>query len=164
VSIRLRLIHWIANRLQCRNIYAEDGALYLQRFRVFGWTEGSRWFGPSLYLHRFRLPDQDAALHNHPWRWGFSWILSGGYIEDRGHQSGFALIRDGRFCRLPGDLNVIRPETYHRVHSLLGRETWTLFLVAPKSRSWAFWVPGRGPVPWRQRLAERGIPVDGGES
>lgn len=30
----------------------------------------------NIYLHRFRGPDQDRDLHDHPW-WSFSWCLRG---------------------------------------------------------------------------------------
>jgi hypothetical protein len=158
LALWLRAIRWVASWLPCREIYAEDGKLYLERYRVFGWTEGSTWRGPSLYLHRFRLPDQDVAPHNHPWKWARSLILSGGYTEERSHASGMILIDDGKRRLSAGSLNRIGAGTFHRITEIHG-ETWTLFLVAPKSRSWVFWVSRRGPVPWRERLAERGIPL-----
>ena len=34
-------------------------------------------------LHRIHRPDADAHLHNHPWRTCRSFILSGGYTEER---------------------------------------------------------------------------------
>jgi hypothetical protein len=149
----LRFIRWIASKLPRRDICAEDGAVYMERYRVFGWMPGSKWRGPSLYLHRFRLPDQDLALHNHPWPLALSLILTGCYLEetDREHPGG-----SPRRHRGPGSLRLLTSRTYHRVDALIG-ETWTLFLVAPKSRSWGFWLPGRGHIEWRQRLAERGI-------
>ena len=146
----LKLIHLVASVLPKREIYAEDGKLYLERYRVFGWEPGSRWNGPSLYLHRFHLPDQDTALHNHPWKWAISLILAGGYIEDR--VSGMRILR-------PGRLNIIRANDFHRVSFIRGRETWTLFLVAPKSRSWGFLTTAGNFIPWRERLAQRGIEV-----
>lgn len=154
-GIWLRLINWIARHLPRRDIPAEDGQVYLERYRVFGWMPGSRWRGPSIYLHRFRLPDQDFALHNHPWPRCVSLVLAGGYTEER---RGSGWRRHERRLK-PGRLNVIRPDDYHRVARLHGTETWTLFVVWPRTRSWGFWVPGRGHIPWRDRLAERGIDV-----
>lgn len=64
MSLWLRLIHWVARQLPRRDILAENCRVYLERYRVLGWMPGSRWRGPSVYLHRFVLPDQDIALHN----------------------------------------------------------------------------------------------------
>jgi hypothetical protein len=102
----------------------------------------------SIYLHRFHLPDQDQAMHNHPWRWAFSIILSGTYLEQRKENH-------PRHCRSPGSIVVLRHSTYHRVDQLFG-EVWTLFVVGPKASSWSFMVDGV-EVPWRERLAQRGI-------
>lgn len=158
MSAWLRLIHGLARRLPRRDILAEDGALYLERYRVFGWMPGSRWKGPSVYLHRFRMPDQDVALHNHPWPRAVSLVLAGGYTEKRlTSLFGFSACEWRRLT--PGQLNVIGPDDYHRVAELHGDETWTLFAVWPRTRSWGFWLPLRGHVPWRDRLRERGIDV-----
>jgi len=155
-GIWLRTIRFVASLLPKREIYAEDFALYLERFRIFGWTEGSSWKGPSLYLHRFHLPDQDVALHNYPWRRAYSLILSGSYDEFRGKVECDKLeCFDSRSVRA-GRINTIGPDDYHRIAYLHG-EVWTLFFVWPKSRSWGFWIPGRGHVEWKQRLLERGI-------
>lgn len=157
--MKLRLIHWVAARLPRRDILAEDGRVYLERYRVFGWMPGSSWRGPSLYLHRFRLPDQDTALHNHPWPRAISLVLAGGYTEERRvyfYPDAFEI--QSRRLR-PGRLNIIRERDYHRVARLHGAETWTLFAAWPRTRSWGFWMPGRGHVPWRDRLRERGIDV-----
>lgn len=155
-SLWLRLVHWVACRLPRRDILAEGGAVYLERYRVLGWMPGSRWRGPSVYLHRFRLTDQDLALHNHPWPWAVSLVLAGGYTEQRlGSLHGLPACKWRRLK--PGRLNVLGPDDYHRVADLHGAETWTLFCVWPRTRSWGFWLPIRGHVPWRERLAERGI-------
>lgn len=159
-SLWLRLIHWVARQLPRRDILAENGRVYLERYRVLGWMPGSRWRGPSVYLHRFVLPDQDIALHNHPWPRCVSLVLAGGYTEER---LAYAYPDDHLHVRArrlrPGRLNVIRPDDYHRVARLHGTETWTLFVVWPRTRSWGFWMPGRGHIPWRDRLRERGIDV-----
>lgn len=162
MSLLLRLIHWVARHLPRRDILAEGGAVYLERYRVLGWMPGSRWRGPSIYLHRFRLPDQDTALHNHPWRRCVSLVLAGGYTEERllgtiPDELGRIGSVIGTRCLRPGNLNIILPDDYHRVSELHGAETWTLFVVWPRTTSWGFWVPGRGHVPWRDRLRERGI-------
>lgn len=151
MTLTLRFVRWLASKLQRRDIITEDGALYLSRYRVLGWMPGSDWRWPfSVYLHRFHLPDQDEALHNHPWKWAVSLILTGEYLEVQ---------PDTWLWREPGSIRVIRDTDYHRVDRLRG-ETWTLFITGPKVKSWGFMVPGRGHVPWRERLAERGIEVE----
>lgn len=178
----LALLHWLSARLWLRRITAEDGTPYLDRYWIHGWmpewiwspikwdrfglfirdenrtwwrrprrASGSTW---GLYLHHFRSPDHDIAPHSHPWQWAVSLVLAGGYTEQR--------LADGELVTRrvrPWTLNFLRHDTCHVVTELHGRETWTLFLVGPKSSSWGFWVEGRGFVPWRERLAERGLDV-----
>jgi hypothetical protein len=150
----IRFIHWFASKLRRRDICGEDGTLYLSRYKVVGWMPGDTRRWPfSIYLHHFHRPDLDDAPHSHPWRWAVALILSGGYRERRGE---FAT-QDARYRRLgPGALNVIRADDFHVVLELLGRETWTLFVVGPKTSSWGFKVAGR-VIPSRERLRERGI-------
>jgi hypothetical protein len=154
----LKLIHWLASKLQRRDICGEDGTLYLQRFRVLGWMPGSSWRLPfSIYLHRFARADLDDAPHSHPWAWAFSLVLHGGYLEMRANGAD----RSERSWRwlMPLSMNWLWSDTYHVV-TTIKPETWTLFIVGPKAKSWGFWVAGRGHVPWRERLAERGIQAD----
>jgi hypothetical protein len=151
----LAFLHWLAARLMVREIRGEDGSLYLSRYRIFGWMPGSQRKYPfSIYLHRFHRPDLDDAPHSHPWKWAWSLILAGGYTELK--------LLPGEFygqnrCLMAGSTNKLRDDTFHVVTNLHGEETWTLFIVGPKSASWGFKVPGRGFVPWRERLLERGI-------
>ena len=149
----LRFLHWLSRRLAVREIFGDDGTLYLQRFRILGWMPGDERRWPfSIYLHRFHRPDLDDAPHSHPWNWAVSLVLAGGYVESR-------RVEGGSSWRAlhPGQINVLRDDTFHVVKELLGQETWTLFVVGPKTASWGFMVNGRGFVPWRDRLRERGI-------
>lgn len=101
----------------------------------------------SIYLHRFHRGDVDRELHSHPWKWAVSWVLVGGYIEER--RSGSEWPRsaiDVRTLR-PGSFNFLRADDFHRV-DLLDGEAWTLFLVGPKVTHWYFW----------DRLSDREIP------
>ena len=148
----LQLIRWFASKLKRRDICGEDGSLYLSRYRILGWMPGSTWRWPfSVYLHRFHREDLDTAPHNHPWRWAYSLILNGSYLEVRELDgcTSFEWFRRGR-------VNRIRETDFHYVARIQG-EVWTLFIVGPKTKSWGFKVPGRGFVPWRERLVERRI-------
>ena len=103
-----------------------------------------RW---GLYVHKFHRSDEDGGLHNHPWAWSISFVLAGGYSEER---------RDGDRVRrrdvLPFSFNFIGHDDFHRV-DLLEKDAWTLFLVGPKVSSWGFW--DRETVeftPWREYI------------
>ena len=153
MKLWLRLIRFVAFLLPRRNIIGEDGTLYLSRFRVIGWMPGSDWRWPfSVYLHRFHRADLDTAPHNHPWKWAYSLILHGSYLECRDLGATHQLWHWLR----PGQINRIRESDFHYVSAIQG-EVWTLFIVGPKTKSWGFKVSGRGFVPWRDRLRERGI-------
>lgn len=109
--------------------------------------EGAEWpNGPiALYLHRFHRSDEDLALHNHPWRWAVSLILTGGYSEER--RIGNRVVRRSV---LPLTLNFISADDFHRV-DLFEEDAWTLFLSGPKASSWGFWDRRTGEyVPWRE--------------
>jgi hypothetical protein len=165
-------------RGRVRVIYDRQGRLpYLTRAYLFGMPrhrdsgypfdpegrprDGISWRGRwGLYLHQFHKSD-DPDLHSHPWVWALSWILSGGYVEERLDD---ADLRHGR--TMPsirrfraGSFNLIRKTDYHRVELVGGRPCWTLFLVGPKFSSWGFWVRATGKfVPWRQYTDERRQP------
>lgn len=157
---------------------------YMIRYTIgrLGWLPGDKPRRFSAYLHRFLKPDGDRELHNHPWRWAFSIVLWGGYTEERfcGATTlepvfpwlhicptcGCMSISGVPFKHItkrrlrPLSFNFIRGEDYHRVAELHGKQTWTLFIAGPKTKSWGFWDPKRGHVPWREFLAEKGLPVE----
>jgi hypothetical protein len=157
----LRFLHWLSARLVRRVISGHDGP-YLTRHKIFGWMPGDQRRWPlSVYLHRFHRPDEDReAPHSHPWKWAVAIVLAGGYTEKR--LAGFlpasktAVSRRRRLG--PLSINVIRADDYHLIEELHG-ETWTLFIAGPKVATWFFWVQGRGPVPWKQHLQDRGLEV-----
>ncbi len=173
-TFAVQFLRWIAGKLERREIASDDGALYLERFKIYGFMPAppdatpeekkaindKRW--PfSIYLHRFHLHDLDRAPHNHPWRWSFSIILTGGYDEERLGSAevsglcGRSVIRSRRLR--PLSFNWLGANSFHRISELHG-EVWTLFVTGPKhGKSWGFWVPGRGFQAWRDRLLERGI-------
>jgi hypothetical protein len=117
---------------------------------------------PGPYLHHFHRGDYDRRLHNHPWEYAWSWILSGGYVEERIRPTPAALFywqEQGFVSRVPlfeaylaGSVNRIRENDFHRVSlasdhgplpGLFGwlacRQTWTLFYSGPKTGNrWGF--------------------------
>ncbi|HXD98238.1 MAG TPA: hypothetical protein VN646_16940 [Candidatus Acidoferrum sp.] len=124
-----------------------DGSDPFDRFGAIraGAVEGERF---GVYLHRFHRGDMDRELHNHPWRWSFSLILAGGYIEER--RSGNQVNTRAVF---PGSINWLSQDTFHRVE-LLDGEAWSLFVAGPKVQSWGFWDRVTGAfTPWREYIA-----------
>lgn len=117
---------------------------------------------PALYLHYFFRGDTDRELHNHPWQWAVSWILTGGYIEER-YSGPIDAIRPERVTERtvrPGAINVIRHDTYHRVRMLDGTG-WSLFMAGPRvaatrGEDWGFVDTRAGTYEsWGQRDARR---------
>lgn len=154
----LKVLHLLAGKLRSRMIENEKGEAYLQRYVIYGWIPGddNKSRPVNIYLHRFFRPDDDRAVHNHPWHWAVSFILTGGYSEQVRRLNRYdepALFE--RRLDAP-NVNVIKGDTFHRITELHG-ETWTLFIASKKhGRSWGF-MDGERFVPWRQRLAELGI-------
>jgi hypothetical protein len=144
-------------RLGPRVIYDRDGSRpYLSRYYLLGKRDDSTLpkSGPfNLFVHYFHRGDDDAALHNHPWRWSCSLILRGGYREER--REGETIV--SRVFR-PGRINIIRADDYHRVDLLdPAAGAWSLFLAGPRTgRSWGFWdrVTGR-TTPWREFIERK---------
>jgi hypothetical protein len=85
-------------------------------------------------------------LHNHPWEWCLSVVLTGSYAEvrlDRGC--------DGEQDRVVRRFNFIRHGDYHRIAALRG-EVFTLFLTGKRVSGWGFLTPG-GHVPHKEYIA-----------
>src|SRR5262245_48626738 len=111
-------------------IPGEDGRPKLYRTYLFG---TGKTFG--LFLHQFVRSDAPTRFHDHPWRWSVSFILRGGYVEERRRRDEGTVTR--RYLK-PGRFNVLVPEVFHRVELCDGRPAWTLFLHGPKIREWGF--------------------------
>lgn len=109
----------------------------------------------AVFLHKFHRGDDDAELHNHPWKWALSLVLSGGYREERRRgapeRGGAVSIR----TVFPWTLNLIHHDTFHRV-DLLGEDAWSLFLAGPREKTWGFWNRSTGRyMPWRDFITWR---------
>ena len=170
-----RLMTWIASKLPPpRIIFDQDGlSPYLSRYYLRGkptmpdgstpFTEagdpkpGAIWpkgDGIGVYIHRFHRGDNDRELHNHPWRWAVSFVLAGGYWEER-------RVGDDVFVRevRPGHINILSANSFHRV-TLRDGDAWTLFVVGPKVSGWGFWKQDDGSfTPWREFLSRKRDPT-----
>lgn len=124
-----RLLYAITGRLPCR-IIAEEGRFYLERYYV------ATLLGHCIYLHRFVDDDPDRGLHDHPWPWAFSLILSGFYYEET--RQGIKPVR--WFNGLVGDSfhRVLLPST-DPLGTGPGRPCWSLFVHrAAYVKPWGF--------------------------
>lgn len=159
--MKLQAIRELAATLPVRHLLGEDGSPYLSRYKLHGWMPDNQVEVPSsVYLHNIHRHDLDEALHSHPWEWSQATALWGGYEEERG-----LLKADGSLLRLrnrelfAGRSLLMNADDLHRIKSVQP-DTWTIFMVGSKRSSWGFYVEGRGMVPWRERLAERGVKID----
>jgi hypothetical protein len=118
---------------------AKDDVKYLTRFYVF---LKDRVFG-NIFIHHFHRSDMDMGvdgfglLHNHPFDGSVSFILSGGYREERKHSDGSITIRTVK----PFTFNFISNKDFHRV-DLLDEEkgAWSIFFTGSrKNNTWGFW-------------------------
>jgi hypothetical protein len=136
----------LINLLPSITIPKLDGGPYLTRWYVFlrDWVFG------NIFIHFFHSSDLDQEdgiylLHNHPFRWSFSFVLTNGYFEWRRTDDGLY------YCRYvkPFSFNFISNKVFHRVELLPGKEdkgVWTIFFTGwrPKNSSWGFWNPITG--------------------
>jgi hypothetical protein len=122
VQLLNKLLYRITSHLPCR-IISDGTRKYLERYYLF------TLFGVRFYIHRFVGSDPDRGLHDHPWRWAGSLILSGWYWEETRY--GTHAVRW---------LNGLVGDTFHRVILPDGiSEVWTLFFHrADKSKKWGF--------------------------
>lgn len=83
-------------------------------------------------LHKFHRPDNDRAIHNHPWKWAVSFILAGEYVEEK------LAIDESNLKRRPVTehrlvrwVNYLTRQDWHRITELRG-EVYTLFCMGPR--------------------------------
>lgn len=96
---------------------------------VFRWRFETPWF--SVRVHHWLGPDDDRALHDHPWPF-LTFVVRGGY--DDVNQSGCDVFRAPavRF----------RPALHrHTVHPH-SDGAWTVLFTGRISRAWGFWPGG----------------------
>jgi hypothetical protein len=117
-------------RPQRSTIPGNDGKPKLYRDYLFG---SGKTFG--VFVHHFVGSDAPTQFHDHPWSWGLSVVLGGGYVEERLRRDDSTITR--RWLK-PGRFNLLLPGTFHRVELREGRAAWTLFVHGPKIRKWGF--------------------------
>lgn len=124
-----RLLYRLTAGLPCRRIEVNSRP-YLERYYV------GELLGVTFYLHRFVSNDSERHVHNHPWRRGCSFILSGAYTEEiavdvcpiAGTDSGcLTMFKRRRW------FNWVGGSTFHRIHNA-APGTWTLFCHGERER------------------------------
>lgn len=100
----------------------EKKELYLERYHLgflFGWR---------FYIHHF-IDSDPVGLHNHPWKYGFSFLLCGRYREET--RFGLQIINW---------FNVVNGDKFHRtaLNEYDPEPVWSLFVHSPKCGNWGF--------------------------
>jgi len=129
---------WLFNHWPSFTI-KKDGIPYLTRFYVFL----RDWIYGNIFVHFFHRSDMDLGvnglglLHNHPFRWSVSFVLSGGYREERRAADGTVYTRIIK----PFSFNWISKDVFHRVDLLDEKKgCWSIFLTGSrKNMTWGFW-------------------------
>jgi len=70
-----RLLFELTKNMPCELIKIRNKP-HLERYFI------AKCLGVSFYIHRFVGDDVERYMHNHPWQWGRSFILTGGYSQD----------------------------------------------------------------------------------
>ncbi len=126
-----KLLYRVSGRLPCRLIDIE-GQPYLERYYL------GKCLGATFYLHRFVSGDSERNVHDHPWPWAFSLILSGAYVEERlchfSPDQGWISRNITRRWWRP---NWLTGASFHRI-TRPEPETWTLFIHGPRRKGWGF--------------------------
>ena len=116
---------------------------YLRRFYITprrldeDGEDSGNFLGFGIYLHYFYRGDEDRELHNHPWQTAVSYILCGGYKEERRDNKTMSInLRDIN----TGTLNFIKHIDFHRViMNPEHKHTWSLFFSGKRIQDWGFW-------------------------
>lgn len=155
-----KLLYWLSGFLPCR-IISDDGKPYLERYYL------GTLLGVRIYIHRFVGSDPARGLHDHPWPWAGSVVLSGWYWEElrgtevvRRRVRWFNWLTGDSFHRvvLPRMAQSIRDDqNFHLGWTQVDKPCWTLFFHrATYTKPWGFlrtvsddpqliWVPHNYP-------------------
>lgn len=155
---------------------------YLERYYLFGGPNEAGEYNDTapmtVMLHHFVESDEAGELHSHPWEMSVSFVLAGGYSEERrivrpvsgvdvdrsdpsfdpSRGPAGAMLFVERRDVPPFSFNLIAADDFHRV-DLFEKDCWTLFIAGRKVSSWAFWNRETNvTTPWREFIAKvRGV-------
>lgn len=142
----------------------EGGEAYLSRYFLFRGPKSADGSNPydefgrpksnivrtnkwSFVLHHFHKSDSTTKLHDHGWTWGLSFMLAGGYMEEK--------LVDGKVITKKVKaftFNFIRPNEFHRVE-LIEKDAWSLFFCGPRTKEWNYKDRKTFKIiPWKKHL------------
>lgn len=104
----------------------------------------------SVRLHHWLGPDDDRALHDHPW-WFITLVLRGGYT-DCGAETDHLHAGSVRY----------RPALHRHTVVPDADGAWTLLITGPAVRAWGFWLNGKFRKANKWFLAYGHHPCDAG--
>lgn len=156
---RPAVAQWLIARSMCTpySDIVKDGDLYMRRFWLFNpypdsgasGADRKRWQFPiSIRIHHIVLPDQDRALHDHPWN-ARTFILRGAYVEHRPEDA--YTVKHVGILRRAGETATLKFGEYHRITSVSEGGVWTMFVTGKYRGTWGFLVNG-AKVQWRKYL------------
>jgi len=131
-NLSVKALKKISKRLKERKVVSPTGLLYLVRYYLLRKSWHNLPF--SVYIHHFNAPDWDRSLHDHPWIWGLSFIVSGGYVEERFNSKTKKI---DLITRNPWRINYLRGSDFHRIKELKG-DVWTIFVSGKRTKKWGF--------------------------
>lgn len=133
-------------------------------------NDRDRWHASNSHLlHCMFQPDDDGALHDHPFDFETE-ILAGGYAEalpsDEWQASDRVLGPPVAACvirRYPGQRISHVAAQLHAVYMLPAGRSWSKVITGPEVREWGFHPFGSAWVPWRTFIdAKRAAAAPGG--
>lgn len=125
-----RVIMCVAATRPCK-IVRYNGEDVLRRFHLIELP----FDGMTVVLHQFCRSDPDRGLHDHPWAFGASFILSGGYFERRVAYSNNPIGKPKEEVPVierwygPGTMNTFVGHDFHRRLCADGHGLLVAFLV-----------------------------------
>ncbi len=124
-------IIFITNYLPVKVIRDDDGVPFLYRYYIFSFGNN----GSGIVIHRFVKSDPGRGYHDHPWKNGVSFIVSGEYEErilvNKNTTDYTTHIRKRfQFNHVDGI------KTFHRVMIEEGKDAWTIFAFQKRSKTW----------------------------
>ncbi|MXW54862.1 MAG: hypothetical protein F4X44_04335 [Gammaproteobacteria bacterium] len=126
-------LNWLLQKTSGKTIYVYDEP-YLTRYYLLGNGSGKSF---EIYVHHMHKIDEFRWLHNHPWRWFLSIVLSGSYWQETLN------CRNGKHKHEHiRRLNLFRKlDQYHAIRELPKGTAWTLVVVPPKQHDhqWGYW-------------------------
>ncbi len=127
------LLHRCLKRFGGKTIFVY-GKRYLTRYYLLGNGSGDSY---EIYVHHMHAADGFRWLHNHPWKWFFSFVFSGYYFQNLYDR------KTNRYKRSKIRwFNLFRGlDRYHAIRELPKGDAWTLVIAPPKLKDyqWGYW-------------------------